>query len=279
MIKVEKTAFYRQLVFYASKGFEALDESSQQELKQFTRSQVHSSGGFADRGGTPDPYYTLFGTWLAGVAQLQELYPAIRSYLLNMRTTGQWNLVNRCCQLIAGQETGFSRRQRLGLAANLLKSPRTDIAELSRSYQYFLVFLALDALGLNNRLSRMVIRPIVKNAGLISDAPCPVQAASLLLKVKLGLNTRTEQQLLLHFFEEGQGFKAFPDAPGADLLSTAVALTALKFARHDLRTLKPACLSLVEHCYSDGAFTAGNGDLFRDTEYTFYGLLALGMLA
>jgi len=62
------------------------------------------------------------------------------------------------------------------------------------------------------------------------------------------------------------------------LLSTAVASFALKTANSDLRLVRPACLKLIEQNYSNGAFLAGNGDKMRDLEYTFYGLLALGVL-
>ena len=83
---------------------------------------------------------------------------------------------------------------------------------------------------------------------------------------------------LLSFFEEGRGFKAFPQVGTADLLSTAAALFALKEAGADLRIIAPSCLHFIQENYSSGAFLAGNGDEIRDLEYTFYGLLALGTL-
>ena len=42
--------------------------------------------------------------------------------------------------------------------------------------------------------------------------------------------------------------------------------------------IKPGCLEFVGANYSDGSFLSGDGDLTKDLEYTFYGLLALGAL-
>ena len=63
------------------------------------------------------------------------------------------------------------------------------------------------------------------------------------------------------------------------MLSTAVALFALNYAESDLRLLKPACLDFIQQNFADGAFLSGDGDQTADLEYTFYGLLALGVLA
>jgi len=63
------------------------------------------------------------------------------------------------------------------------------------------------------------------------------------------------------------------------MLSTAVALFALNYVDYDLRLLKPSCLDFIGQNFSDGAFLSGDGDPTADVEYTFYGLLALGVLA
>jgi hypothetical protein len=64
-----------------------------------------------------------------------------------------------------------------------------------------------------------------------------------------------------------------------DLLSTGVALYALRFVKHDLRIMKPECLEYVDSLYANGGFCATVLDPGADVEYTFYGLLALGALA
>ena len=141
-----------------------------------------------------------------------------------------------------------------------------------------MVFLALDAYGLNNRLTRLLARPFFNQMSAMVGMPCPVTAATLVLKSELGLPLKHELKQLMRFFDEEQGFMALERAPAADLLSTAVALAALKRGGADFRLVRPACLKLIEANYDAGAFLAGNGDQERDTEYTFYGLMALGLL-
>jgi hypothetical protein len=87
-----------------------------------------------------------------------------------------------------------------------------------------------------------------------------------------------DQELLKSFACESGGFKAFAHLENADMLSTAVALFALNYAGCDLRLLKPICLDFIEQNFSYGAFLSGDGDPTADVEYTFYGLLALGVL-
>jgi hypothetical protein len=87
-----------------------------------------------------------------------------------------------------------------------------------------------------------------------------------------------EQEVLKSFACKSGGFKAFAHLDQADMLSTAVALFALNFAGSDLRLLKPGCLDFIQQNYAEGAFLSGDGDPTTDVEYTFYGLLALGVL-
>ena len=95
----------------------------------------------------------------------------------------------------------------------------------------------------------------------------------------LGLNTNKMQKKLLDFSVEAGGYRAFDSVQTADMLSTGVALFVLKGTGFDLREIKPGCLEFVQNNYLDGAFISGDGDLTKDLEYTFYGLLALGSLA
>jgi hypothetical protein len=95
----------------------------------------------------------------------------------------------------------------------------------------------------------------------------------------IGQNIAEDQELLKSYASETGGFRAFQHQSQADMLSTAVALFALNFSVSDMRMLKPACLEFIQSNFSDGAFLYGDGDQTRDVEYTFYGLLSLGVLA
>ena len=94
-----------------------------------------------------------------------------------------------------------------------------------------------------------------------------------------GKNVEKEQKQVFSRFEKDKGFKVFRETENADLLSTAVALFALKETDADLRMVAPDALNLVQQNYESGAFLSGDGDKIKDLEYTFYGLLILGTLS
>jgi hypothetical protein len=110
-------------------------------------------------------------------------------------------------------------------------------------------------------------------------SPCSEIAAKVFLLKMLNQDGLKEQQLLSSFALASGGFKAFTHLRNADMLSTAVALFALTYAGHDVRLLLPSCLDFIEQNYAEGAFLSGDGDSTADVEYTFYGLLALGVMA
>ena len=72
----KKIPFYRQLISYASAGFALLDAESQDEVRNFIVEQQDESGGFCDRAGFPDLYYTLFGSFLSSATGLFDTRPA-----------------------------------------------------------------------------------------------------------------------------------------------------------------------------------------------------------
>jgi prenyltransferase beta subunit len=76
------------------------------------------------------------------------------------------------------------------------------------------------------------------------------------------------------------GFSALPSGPIPDLLSTATSLHALAAMMTPLDAIAPACRRFVRGLQSPaGGFAASMADPAVDSEYTFYGLLALGHLA
>jgi hypothetical protein len=120
---------------------------------------------------------------------------------------------------------------------------------------------------------------MLKRTVVDQHSPCSEVAAKVFLQKMMNQNGSKEEELLKSFACETGGFKAFAHLNNADMLSTAVALFALNFAGSDLRLLKPDCLNFIHQNYADGAFLSGDSDQTRDLEYTFYGLLALGVMA
>ena len=75
------------------------------------------------------------------------------------------------------------------------------------------------------------------------------------------------------------GFLANRHAPIPDLLSTATALFALQAMNRPLDPIRETCTEFVDLLWQDnGGFSGHPADDVPDCEYTFYGLLALGVL-
>ena len=141
------------------------------------------------------------------------------------------------------------------------------------------MFLTLDAALPIRGFLKIVSKRMLARTATDVNSPCSEVAARVFLLKLMKREGAGEEKLLKSFACETGGFKAFAHLRQADLLSTAVALFALQFSGADLRLLRPACLDFIHSNYSDGAFLSGDGDPTADVEYTFYGLLALGVLA
>lgn len=270
---------FRQLIGRVKKGFATLDEKSQNEVKAFVKSCRHPDGGFTDRAGHPDSYYSLFGAWLSSALDLQ-LSPDTQSRwspfspLQNPKEKpGPADAFASLLIQVLISENDFKKPSVL----QLFKMAFRDGRQVSVFYRLFLFLLAFDALY-KKKIMYLFARMVFFFYAPPSESPCSIYAAVMVARHEAGLKTYREKEELLSYFEEGKGFKAFREVNEADLLSTAVALFAMEKTQADLRLVAPGCLRLIQQNYDEGAFLAGNGDEARDLEYTFYGLMALGTL-
>ncbi|MGE5420888.1 MAG: hypothetical protein ACM3UT_11925 [Chloroflexota bacterium] len=311
------------------KSLGMLDPEVQVTLKEYVRKSLSPPGGFMDRGGKPDIYYTLFGYYLAESLDLTDLFPSIRSFTENEISRNDLKGVPLHCAAILFSklcnDKAVEKRLR-GLIRVHLK--RKD--DKQPAYRAFISLLS--CYYLNDFRSLYLIKKQLEKLNSSNQLPSPVVAALLVLQHSFGRNVEELKQILLSFFsnpmggatfsqattdpqggaqetlqpenpgsfarvtpnpqggahqvppggfrgEQSGGFKAVKAAPVPDLLSTAVSLYALRFAGHDLRMIKPACLAFIDLLYNDGGFSANVVDPDPDIEYTFYGFLALGSLA
>ncbi len=266
---------YQQFTGFVKKGFAALNEEHQEEVKRFIKSCKQGNGMFTDRAGTPDYYYSLFGTWLSlGVgliATKEDSTQFTRQYDGKFK-----NPIDEFASLLIKASLPGDNFDKPSYFY-LLKRLFLNKSHVSFFYRLFLFVLIDDAIYRKKWLYTAA-RWILIFTSPPAGAPCSIQAAYIVGRHETGLDTKKEQKILLDFFVAGKGFKAFMDIGEVDLLSTAVALFALKTTGADLRKIAPDCLELIQQNYDGGAFLAGNGDQVRDLEYTFYGLLALGIL-
>ena len=108
--------------------------------------------------------------------------------------------------------------------------------------------------------------------------PSSAAAVAVLTQLELPVPDDVGPWLLSQLHPKG-GFKAIPDAPLPDLLSTATILHALSILGVELGAARELCLDFLDTLWSGRSFYGHWADEELDVEYTFYALLALGHLS
>jgi len=269
-------------------------------VADYVRDQLNGDGGFSNRAGDSDLYYTVFGLECLTAMRLEPPGNRVKPYLRNFGDGDQLDLVQltclaRCwanvpgnlpedttCEKIlhrieahrssdggyhpkAGNEFGTLYGCFLALGAYQdLKRPMPDRALMVR---------CLDALrtadgGFSNERGQ--------DMGL---TPPTAAAVSLMRQLEMPIQPAIGDWLLAQCHPEG-GFHATPSAPIPDLLSTATALHALSGMHVPIDPVRERCLDFLDTLWSSrGAFHGNWADDELDCEYTYYGLLALGHLS
>jgi len=300
--------FYRQMIALLGNALDLLDEQGRGEVLQFLLSQQNADGGFRDRGGRSDLYYSLFGGLMIRAWSMEHeewgmefevrspksevMQPAtctpqlvteskekLTRFVQEKFLSKVSGFIERCCLVLLQKELKTGWISRIRFIFSLGKSFWKERLSINISYRSFVLFLTLDAIFPFPRLLKFGAGKMLKQTVVDPHSPCSEVAAKVFLQRMMNQDGSKETELLMSFSCESGGFKAFAHLDHADMLSTAVALFALEFAGSDLRLLKPACLDFIESNFVDGAFLSGDGDPTADVEYTFYGLLALGVLA
>ncbi|MEI6140080.1 MAG: prenyltransferase/squalene oxidase repeat-containing protein [Mariniphaga sp.] len=258
-----------------AKSVTMLDDDMILEMRSFVLSQQTPVGGFSDRAGKCDLYYSLFGYFIAEALSVNEVFEPLKKYISATVAAGNLTGVYRYCGAVLYAKL-------VGLDEVTEKLRKEIVSELLLSnvkqpeYSSFLAILALFYLEDYLNIQRVVNR--FKRSLNLKGHPCPVVAATAVMTGMAG-NTQSEAiEALKSFYRGHGGFAAVLRAPEEDLLSTGVALFALHFLDADIRLIKPECLFFVDDLYLDGGFRATPTDFQTDVEYTFYGLLALGSM-
>jgi prenyltransferase beta subunit len=272
-------------------------------VEGFLRRQQNADGGFGNRTGKSELYYTVFG--VDGLLALQTTVPvaAIADYLRPYGTGDLLGFVDACClarcwaAVEGGGGPAFSESSRSGLL-HRIESFRTPdggyhpnaTSSFGTAYGCFLALGAYqdlgrevpDALGMKRCLA---LRQTVDGAWANEPNPrigsTPATAAGVLVLKHLGEvpSARIGDWLLACLHPQG-GFLALPAAPVPDLLSTATALHALAALQVPLGPFRERCLDFIDSLWTNlGGFHGLWTDDVLDCEYTYYGLLALGHLA
>jgi len=264
----------------------------------FLRSRLAPDGGFLNRGGESDLYYTVFG--LEGLVALQEPLPsdAVTDYLTRFGDGYDLDLVHlaslaRCWADVSRDVSAVPARRILAHIeayrsgdGGYAQTPDVDCGTV---YAAFLAFGAyedlrerlpqqdrlLDALG----ALRARDGGYANRAGDAHGITTVTAAAVLLLRALGGAIYPHLGMWLLDRCHPSGGFVATPQTPMPDLLSTATALHALAALHVPLAGITEPCLDFVDSLWTNrGGFYGSWADETLDCEYTYYGLLALGHL-
>jgi hypothetical protein len=278
-------------------GLNFLDDNIIEEIKQYVISRQNSDGGFSDKAGNSDVYYSLFGSLLCLGLDLKPQLEHLRKFVRETAVDMASEQVDWICMVILYKKL-IVNKKKLNEFHRELKHVVFNNNHTSESYFPFLGLMAFYYLNDYSSLFKLIASQEKADKSLINK-PTPVLAAKIiLLKLAAGNKMRfmhamgnvtdaklaaeaitgLKQALMNRFLESG-GFRATLSSPVPDLLSTSVALYALRFANVNLSLIKPACLEFINKLYARGGFVASELDENPDIEYTFYGLLALGALS
>ncbi len=283
-----KTAASPFLKRYREKSIESvllkstaiIDGDVHAEIKNHILKSFTKDGGFADRGGKTDLYYSMFGCFVAETLSVNEIFPQLKDYVKKAVTQDSLTGIHLYCGAILYSKLhGFdSTTERLRKRVEIELEAKAEVKErVSSGYTFFLGLLTLYYLqDYRNILKLKKKIQVISNE---KETPCSLAAADAVINKVLGKSVKESEVKLKSFYNEKGGFLALQKAPIEDLLSTAVALYALNFIDSDIKNIKPDCLSYVDGLYLNGGFCATEMDFDTDIEYTFYGLLALGALS
>jgi len=258
------------------KAPQMLDSEMVSEIRSFITGRQTIEGGFADRGGKTDLYYTLFGIYIAEALSVESVLEPAGNYIKKLVQNSDLSGVYLYCGAILYAKLIGTDNTTEKLRAQIVSDLEDSISK-HPEYSCFLGILALYYLGDFWNIQRIVSQ-YKRLIPLKGNYPCPVAAANVVIRGMDGNRSSGNEDFLYLFKRENGGFAALQNAPSGDLLSTGVALYALHFLEADIRLIKPDCLNFIDDLYDNGGFRSTPEDYMTDVEYTFYGLLALGSM-
>lgn len=275
----------------------ALSNDSCDAIKSFVKSKEIASGGFANKAGTPDVYYTFFGL--------------LCSYVLDIKINNQHNVfLDKLCvdtlnlpdlaayfqsrNLIkASSLPAFERNSSLSLLSLFPRRSNNRDYALRRfagqqrltPYEIYMMMLGCDLSDDKDFVERWIaddaphFHTLLGGYTNVKEGVDPsLNATAATICILRGMN-RDVNADIVQWLKDQQypngGFVATPGTAIPDLLSTATALMALHTC--DERANYDTADFVESHWRDDGGFAATFMDENTDVEYTFYGLLALGL--
>ena len=269
----------------------------------YIRSQLCADGGFADRNGDSDLYYTMFGLSCAAALNLKIPCEQTAKFLdpfqpealdlihLNclIKCRAAINLLrNPALASIAGRFAAL-RNLSVDSAAKTAVKRLLNADDGSSAYDWFLRLNAAQDCGLKPPWNSKAMESLeacrkpgggFSNHAEITTPALNATVAAILFKRQLtGESDVPALNWLAGQIASSGGFKAAPETPLPDLMSTATALFTLKVCGRQTDATRQLSRGFIfDHWRESGGFSGNIIDNCCDCEYTFYGLLAAGAI-
>ncbi len=295
-----------QMIQVARLAKRSLGESTEL-VATFLRGLALPDGGYANRDGRADLYYTPFA--LDALLALDAL-PTDETDSVAAGRTRRWldgfgagaalDFVHSCClaRAWAAQPAAVFRHDHRAALAERIASHRAADGGYAAvpdqpsgtAYGCFLAVNAAADLGepMMPPADRKSVAHCLEtlrsgDGGWANTAGQPIgsttataAAIATLVSLEIPVPEGAAEFLLAQRHPAG-GFRVSVDVPMPDLLSTAVALHALDAIDAPWRDSRDRTLDFLDSLWSaEGAFYGSWADDHADAEYTFYGLVALG---
>jgi hypothetical protein len=283
----------------ARRAPEALEGPAVARAREFLLGCAHPDGGFTDRAGKPDLYYTPFAIDALLALGAEPAWDPLAAFLGRFGGGEDLDLVHLASLVRAWSAMPAGRlpaETRLGLLRRLEVFRAADggfalTPQAARGdvYGAFVALGCCQDLGATLRDRDRLLGTIpglaaadggFANEPGMMEGVTPVTAAAAVLLRELGEPVPSRLGAWLRACHaSGGGFVAAPSVPVPDLLSTATALFALVRLGEPLDAFRDAGLDYLDSLWDPrGAFRGGAGDAALDCEHAFYGLLSLGVL-
>lgn len=282
-------------------GPSVLGEEASHLVEKYIRSQQNEDGGFRDRDGSSDLYYTSFAIDVLTALQVEVPESPISGYLqLKLEHLPELDFVHLCC--LARSSSAIEPLRGAGFIHDVLKrieefrTPDGGYNQIAghptgSAYACFLAWGAYSDHGKSipgQQAITSCLDTLATGDGAwcndvdfpIANVPATAAAVAVCRNLRHPVSDATIEWIFSCYHQPSGGFLPFPDAPLPDLLTTAVALHTLDALQAPLEPVRESCLDFIDTLWSAaGGFHGNWGDDDLDIEYTYYGLLALGHLA
>lgn len=301
----KKELFSERMSAALRAGVATLHEESLQQVRDFLTRSLHEYGGFCGRMHTADLYYSFFGMECALALGMKLDWEKMREFLARYGQGEELDIVHlvalgRCWRMLETATQGQMKDPFAGeVWSNLLSAFAAKEGGFNRGigkergliYETFLAVTALDERGCKLPPAEgvcSVLNELKAHWGGYANhrglrvGMTSVTAAALTLLARYGLNNEAKdagQWIQKHLHEKG-GIKVNDLSVIPDLLSTATGLLALQLVNLPVdKEWKESTTDFVGSLWgSDGGFCGHIVDKRADLEYTFYGLMVLGLL-